>query len=63
MAGANTKFERRFGEMEKTLKADGKAIEEASVGEMEEAWLEAKAKEWRHSSANRSAAEMEGHKK
>ncbi len=62
MAGANTKFERRFGEMEKALKAAGKAIEEASVGEMEEAWLEAKAKEWRHSAANRSAAEMEGHK-
>jgi ATP diphosphatase len=45
MAAANTKFERRFGEMEKELKAAGKAIGEASASEMEDAWVKAKTRE------------------
>ena len=39
MASANTKFERRFGAMEKELKERGKDLEAASLEEMEEAWL------------------------
>ena len=42
MARANAKFERRFGEMEKILKADGKTLELATLSEMEETWIEAK---------------------
>ncbi len=42
MARANNEFERRFGEMEKILKADGKTLEDASLGEMEDAWAAAK---------------------
>lgn len=42
MAAANAKFERRFGEMEKALKAVGKTPQEASAGEMEDAWMAAK---------------------
>jgi MazG family protein len=44
MAAANKKFENRFGEMEKELKAGGKSLEEANLGEMEDAWLAVKAK-------------------
>jgi len=47
MAGANTKFERRFGEMEKALKAAGKSIDGADSGEMESAWIAAKEREQR----------------
>lgn len=42
MARANAKFERRFGEMEKTLKAAGKTLEQATLPEMEDAWISAK---------------------
>ena len=42
MARANAKFERRFGEMEKILKADGKTLELATLSEMEDAWIMAK---------------------
>ena len=42
MAGANAKFERRFGEMEKALKAAGKPIGVATLSEMEDAWIAAK---------------------
>lgn len=42
MARANSKFERRFGEMEKNLKAAGKSLEAATLSEMEDAWLAAK---------------------
>lgn len=45
MAKANSKFERRFGEMEKLLKQDGKSLEGADLDEMEKAWLEAKLRE------------------
>ena len=42
MARANTKFERRFGEMEKILKSSGKTLEAATLGDMEDAWIGAK---------------------
>jgi MazG family protein len=42
MASANTKFERRFGAMERALKAEGKSLEQASLGDMEEAWQKVK---------------------
>ncbi len=45
MARANAKFERRFGAMEKDLKSSGKSLEEASLTEMENAWIEAKREE------------------
>ncbi|MFM2197743.1 MAG: nucleoside triphosphate pyrophosphohydrolase [Verrucomicrobiota bacterium] len=44
MARANAKFERRFAEMEKTLKADGKTLDQASLSEMEDAWSEVKSR-------------------
>ncbi len=44
MAKANTKFENRFGEMEKLLKNSGKSLEQADLDEMEEAWNVAKGK-------------------
>ena len=39
---ANEKFMRRFGHIEKTLKAAGRTAHEASLDEMEEIWVEAK---------------------
>ena len=42
MAKANAKFERRFGEMEKRLKAKGKPLSEATLVEMEDEWIAAK---------------------
>jgi ATP diphosphatase len=45
MARANTKFEKRFGEMENILKAAEKTLEEATLGEMEDAWVLAKSRE------------------
>ncbi len=39
---ANAKFERRFGHVEKRLAEMGKPIQQASLDEMEELWLEAK---------------------
>ena len=42
MARANTKFECRFGEMEKILKSSGKTLEAATLGDMEDAWIGAK---------------------
>ena len=42
MTNANTKFERRFSEMEKILKTSGKTLEEATLSEMEDAWIAAK---------------------
>lgn len=44
MAAANSKFERRFGAMEKELKEQGKSLEEASLSDMEDAWVTAKRK-------------------
>lgn len=45
MARANSKFERRFGEMEKILKTSGKTLEATTLGEMEDAWNAAKLRE------------------
>jgi MazG family protein len=42
MAAANEKFERRFDEMERRLKAKGKTLEQASPSEMDDAWEAAK---------------------
>ena len=42
LRGCNTKFERRFGHIEKTLTAQGRALEDASLEEMEALWQEAK---------------------
>ncbi|MES2996240.1 MAG: nucleoside triphosphate pyrophosphohydrolase [Verrucomicrobiota bacterium] len=42
MDAANRKFETRFGEMEKTLSARGKKLDEADLGTMETAWVMAK---------------------
>ncbi len=39
---ANAKFERRFGYIERTLAANGRRPEEASLEEMEALWVEAK---------------------
>ena len=44
MAAANKKFEQRFGAMEKELKTSGKSLEQATLGEMESAWLTVKAR-------------------
>ena len=40
----NTKFRRRFGYIEKTLKEEGKTLENSNLNEMEEKWQEAKKK-------------------
>jgi ATP diphosphatase len=45
LRATNTKFERRFGFIERTLEAQGRSLEEASLDEMEALWNEAKAKE------------------
>ena len=42
MMQANAKFEKRFGEMEALLKADGKSLGQADLAEMEDAWIKAK---------------------
>lgn len=42
MAAANSKFEKRFGEMEQILKAKGLTLEAASPVQMERAWETAK---------------------
>ncbi|MCW1883286.1 nucleoside triphosphate pyrophosphohydrolase [Luteolibacter flavescens] len=42
LAAANDKFERRFGEMEKRLKAAGISLEDATADQMDDAWEEAK---------------------
>jgi len=48
MAKANSKFEHRFGEMERLLMQNGKSLEEANLDEMEDAWNEAKAADLRY---------------
>jgi MazG family protein len=42
LAAANEKFERRFNEMERRLKAGGLTLEEASERQMDDAWEAAK---------------------
>ena len=42
LAAANAKFERRFNEMERRLKKDGKSVDAATAAEMDEAWTAVK---------------------
>jgi ATP diphosphatase len=42
---ANAKFERRFAYIERSLAAEGRKLDEATLDEMDELWNEAKAKE------------------
>ncbi len=42
---ANKKFERRFASVERAIKAQGKTLADASIDEMEAAWLAAKREE------------------
>lgn len=44
LAAANEKFERRFGEMERLLKAEGIGLREATPDQMDHAWETAKRK-------------------
>ena len=45
LRGANAKFERRFGYIERALASQGHALESASLDEMDALWNEAKEKE------------------
>jgi nucleoside triphosphate diphosphatase len=45
LRGANAKFERRFGAIERALAREGRSPEEASLDEMERLWTAAKAAE------------------
>jgi ATP diphosphatase len=45
LRGTNAKFERRFGYIERTLAAQGRSLESASLAEMDALWNEAKGKE------------------
>lgn len=45
LRGTNAKFERRFGYIERTLAAQGRSLESASLTEMDTLWNEAKGKE------------------
>jgi nucleoside triphosphate diphosphatase len=45
LRGANAKFERRFGHIERALAAQGRSLESASLAEMDALWNEAKEKE------------------
>lgn len=45
LRGTNAKFERRFGHIERALTAQGRALADASLDEMDELWNEAKAQE------------------
>jgi nucleoside triphosphate diphosphatase len=45
LRGTNAKFERRFGYVEQTLASQGRALQDASLKEMDALWDEAKDKE------------------
>lgn len=45
LRGANAKFERRFGFIERSLSAQGRALDDASLDEMEALWVQAKMQE------------------
>lgn len=45
LRGANAKFERRFGFIEKALETEGRTLSEASLDEMEALWVKAKTQE------------------
>jgi ATP diphosphatase len=42
---ANAKFMRRFGSIERALRADGRSLEDSTLEEMDQLWDEAKAAE------------------
>src|SRR6202011_2324536 len=45
LRGTNGKFERRFGYIERTLAAQGRSLDEATLAEMDALWNEAKREE------------------
>jgi len=45
LRGTNAKFERRFAYIERALASQGRALENASLDEMDELWNEAKEEE------------------
>jgi ATP diphosphatase len=45
LRGANAKFERRFGYIERALASQGRVPQDASLDEMDALWNEAKARE------------------
>jgi ATP diphosphatase len=45
LRGTNAKFERRFGYIERALATKGRSLEDASLGEMDALWNEAKGEE------------------
>lgn len=45
LRGANIKFERRFGYIERALRSQGRSLDDASLAEMETLWNEVKEKE------------------
>jgi ATP diphosphatase len=45
LRGANAKFERRFSYIERTLAAQGRSLQDASLAEMDALWNEAKSRE------------------
>jgi ATP diphosphatase len=45
LRGANAKFERRFGYIERTLESKGRSLDGTSLAEMDALWNEAKGKE------------------
>jgi ATP diphosphatase len=47
LRGTNAKFERRFAFIERTLAANGRSLESATLDEMDELWNEAKAEDLR----------------
>jgi nucleoside triphosphate diphosphatase len=51
LRGTNAKFERRFGYVEQALAAQGRALQDASLQEMDALWDEAKGKERQAKSA------------
>ena len=60
LRGTNTKFERRFGYIERALAARGRSLEDASLAEMDALWNEAKAEEPRLSTTAETEA---GHRR
>ena len=47
LRGANSKFEKRFAYIERTLAAKGRSLEAATLEEMDALWDEAKVSELR----------------
>jgi ATP diphosphatase len=45
LRGANVKFERRFGYIERTLESEGRSLDGTSLAEMDALWNQAKTKE------------------